>query len=88
MSKMYALPPDITRADLLKVLEQLKNDAGDQFAPLAKFHTRHDCAEHRAKAMFYAGQVELLTSMLWALDGEAESEGCKPTIEITPRQDL
>jgi len=80
--KVYALPPDISISDLRDAMERLKDDAEDQFTPLARSYTLHGSPENKARAMFYAGQIEILKSMLWALSGEAQADGCEPTIGI------
>jgi len=80
--KEYNLPPNISIANLIEVMRHLKDDAGDKFSPLAKSYTLYGSPDDKAKALFYAGQVELLSSMLWALSGVAEEDGLEPTISI------
>ena len=88
MSKEYNLHPDISKADFLNLLEHLKDDATAEFRPHAKDYALHDCPKNKAMALFYAGQMSLLTNMLWALSGTAQEEGCIPTISITDVNDL
>ena len=88
MGKSYGLPQDISRMDLLNTLEHLKDDANDEFTPLARNYTKYGDASDKAKAMYYHGQIELLDRLIWALSGAAEKEGCEPSISIDERKDL
>ena len=79
----YFLSKESTRMDLLNVLEHLRDDARDKATPLAMFHTQHGDMERRAQAMYYMGQMDLITTLLWALDGTAERDGIdNPTVSV------
>ena len=88
MPKDYALPPDISRMNFLNLLEHLKDDANDHFTSLACSYTLRESTVDKSKAMFYAGQMDLLSSIIWAMSGTAENDGCDATISIKRVEDL
>lgn len=84
MKQEHFLSPDSTRMDLLNVLEHLRDDAKDGALPLAMFHTQHIDPDRRARAMYYMGQIDLINTLLWALDGTAIKDGIgEPTVSIS-----
>jgi len=79
----YLLSPSSTRMDLMNVLEHLRDDAKDKATPLAMFHTQHGDEGRRSQAMYYFGQMDLIATLIWALDGTAIRDGIEnPTVSI------
>lgn len=79
----YFLHKESTRMDLLNVLEHLRDDARDKATTHAMWHTQYDDMNRRAQAMYYMGQIDLITTLLWALEGTAERDGIEnPTVSI------
>jgi len=79
----HFLSKESTRMDLLNVLEHLRDDARDKAIGHAMFHTQHIDNSRRAEAMYYMGQIDLIGTLLWALDGTAEKDGVEnPTVSI------
>jgi len=82
MTKEYGITKGAASMDLLNIFENLRDDARDEAYPLAMRNTQNPDPEARAKAMYYLGQVDLITTLLWALNGTAERDGCEPTLRI------
>ena len=79
--KEYVLRRESTRLDILEVLTHMEDDARDEARVLAMKFTQFGNMDDKAQAMYYMGKMDLIKSLLWALDGQAEKDGIEnPTV--------
>ena len=78
----YLLGKKASNDAILLALKGLQQDALELATKEALVFTQFDDKNDKAKAMYYLGQKDILSALLWALDGTAEDDGCEPSIGV------
>lgn len=82
----YPIGPDSSIADLVKVLNKIKDDAIYEASPIAirvATSGHHDeIKDKRDDVLWLMAQAEFIKSLLWALDGTAVEDGCEPSARL------